>query len=138
MPFLQTKVLTEDADLVIEGKLEWRSVLTPVVATTETPFLVLPSLEMKFSGSLVFTTFNFCPIPFHAILTWNFCHSRAFSGWADKLFTSLQFLSLAHQKCCFSSLDGVALLFFAPNHPSCYLQYSSKIFISNQHHLLSP
>lgn len=39
--------------------------------------------------------------------------------------------SSAHQKHSFSSLGGVALLFFAFSHRSCFLQYLSKILIHN-------
>jgi len=97
--------LTEDDDWVIEGEMKWRSVVTPIVATTEAPFLVLLSLEVKFSGSLEFTAFNFCPVPFHAVLSRNFSTPEHLQDGLINFFASLQVLSSVHQKWSFSALD---------------------------------
>lgn len=141
---------TEEADstLFLQNKsLDWRWWLgnrreneveicgTPVITTSEVLFFALPSLEEKIPGSLAFTNFT-CPIAFHVILSLNVCQSRAPLWWADKLFTSLQLLSSVHPKCFFSFLDGIAFVFIALNHPSCFLLYLSKIMIPSHHLLL--
>lgn len=135
MLFLQNKSLDWRWWLGNKRENEVEICGTPVITTSDVLFFALPSLKAKISGSLAFTNFS-CPIPFHAILSLNFSHSRAPLWWAYKLFISLQLLSSVHPKCFFSFLDGVAFLFIALDHPSCFLLYLSKIMIPSHHLLL--
>lgn len=132
MPFLQSKVLTEDGDWVIEGKMEICG--NPSCCHNRGPISC-----SSFSRSEVLrflSIYNFQLLS-HSIL----CYSLLEFVPLQSLFRLIKFSLLSNfclqpiRNTLSALLMELALFFLAPSHPSCFLQYLSKI-IPSQHPLV--